>query len=155
MLRTFSLAIVLIAAFAVSAQAQLVSNPVLTGWTPYAPVSTYTALRPVAPSPCCTPQVASYCAPCSQPAVVPTTSYRVPTTSCCAPPTTGYRPVTTSYRVPATTVYRTSGANMTTPMTVPTTATIPTTSYYASAAVTTPVYASPAVSSSSCNCRGG
>jgi len=168
MLRVLLLAFVLLAVLAASAQAQLVSNPVLTGWTPYAPVSTYTALRPVAPSPCCTPPVTSYCDPCGQIAVVPTTTYyaptqvvlrtpsrRVPTSACCAPTTVSYHPVTTSYRLPATTVYRTSGAYLAPAATVGASAPVPTTSYYAPATIGTSAYSVPTTSSSGCGCRGG
>jgi len=179
MLRVFSMAAILFAVFAVSAQAQIVSNPVLTTWTPYASASGYAMRTPVAPSPCCAPPVVSYgnaCAPAATtslyaPAPVvqrstsyyapravyyaPRTAYYAPTTTYYAPAATSYAQPTVTYRVPATTVYRTSGAYMSTPTTSYASPAVPTTSYYAPAATQTPVYSAPSTSGSSCGCRGG
>ena len=161
MFRVLSLAALLLAVPAVPAQAQIVSNPVLTSWTPYATSASYTVRSPVTPSACCAPArapVACYapapapvatCNSCVQPAVVtarvvqrpvvyyaPRTVYRVPVTTYYAP--------TVTYRMPTTTVYRPTGAYVATP----------TTTYYAPSTpvVSAPVYSAPAATSSGCGC---
>ena len=180
MLRAFSMAAILFAVFAVSAQAQIVSNPVLTTRAPYASGSAYAAPTPVAPSPCCAPPVVSYgnacngargdnelvrtsagraafdqllCSPSSL--LCSPEAYYAPTTAYYAPAATSYAQPTVTYRVPATTAYRTSGAYMTPPTTSYSSPAVPTTSYYAPAATQTPVYSVPSTAGSSCGCRGG
>lgn len=141
MLRNACLTVMLTMWLTTSAQAQIVSNPVVTSLTPYAPMTAHPlpAAAPVAAD-VCTPPVVTYYSPtsCCAPAVVPATAYRVavPTTLYYAPPravfvvpsTTAYRPLA-RYRapLPPTTVMY-SASTLVAPAPV-----MPTTSYYAPA----------------------
>ncbi len=170
MLRVFSLAAFLMVAFAVSAEAQIISNPVLTSWAPYPALPSYTAPPTVMPQACCTPPAVSYgnaCSPSSAattayhaPVVTtyrlrPTTTYYVPATTTYFAPTTAYYGSTTSYRVrtvPATTVYLPPRSTMPAATTSYYAPAIPSTSYYAPAAP--PAYSAPAAPQRSCGCQG-
>ncbi len=167
MLRATCLATVLSVLGAVSAHAQIISNPVITTWRPYATAS-YAAPAPVAPSSWSARPTAGYCNPCGQAGSVGVTAYSMPTptvvrrTSYYAPTTTYYAPTTSyysspgSYRVPTTTVYRVSGAYLPPPATSYPSSSVPSTSYYAPApAATAPVYSAPATAGPGCGCRGG
>ena len=121
MLCRLSLTVVLVAVVAASADAQLVSNPVVTSWPPYTTMRTYPlpSAPPVAAD-VCTPPVVTYYSPTVSRTMVPapitrhfapTTTYRVPAPGCCAPvvsyavPTTTYYAPVTTYRVPANSAY--------------------------------------------------
>ena len=93
MIRVISMTAFWVALSAVSAQAQIISNPVLTSWAPYQVAPTYTASPAVTPSACCAPPVVSFCDPCSSaavPAAAARTAYYAPpgTTYVVAPTTT-------------------------------------------------------------------
>ena len=168
MLRVFSLAFVLLAVLAVSAQAQIVSNPVLTGWTPVcarvhvhgtasgrAIALLHSSSRVVLRS------LWSDCSGADEHVLRTHPGCAADAQLWCShdrllrSEDDSYHPVTTSYRVPATTVYRTSGAYMADPGTVGVSASVPTTSYYAPATIGTSAYSMPMTSSSGCGCRGG
>ncbi len=184
MIRVISITAFWAALSAVSAQVQIISNPVLTSWAPYQVPPTYTASPAVTPSACCAPPVVSFCDPCSSaavPAAAGRTAYYAPpgTTYVVAPTTRYYVPRTTSYYVPTTTTYYGSARAPSVPATrvyyrpvtqmsspgmsyvasaTPTTSyyapSVPTSSYSAPAASSSSTY-SPAVPRSSCGCRGG
>lgn len=160
MLRVLSLATVLVAALAVSVDAQIISNPVLTTWTPHAhtvvaryPVATpvvpggiappiVTIGDPYVPTPVTVHYMPSAVAPVFPWVPVPrTTAYTVtsvpPTIVYQASPMVVYRPVV-AYRVP-TVAYR-----------VPA---IPVTTYYAPAMPVTTVYSPPVAAPAGCGCR--
>ena len=102
MVRVLSLAAILVAVSAVSATAQIITNPVVTSWPSEVRLMPYPmpAQPPVALD-ACTPPVVTYCNPCATGAIpaVPTMTYMAPTTTYYLPTTTYYAP-TTAFRLP-------------------------------------------------------
>ena len=95
MLCRLSLTVVLVAVVAASADAQIVSNPVVTSWPPYTTMRTYPlpSAPPVAAD-VCTPPVVTYYSPTvparsfprrSRAVVAPTTTYYAGTQLCVPP----------------------------------------------------------------------
>jgi hypothetical protein len=176
MVRNYSLAVVLCAAGSLSAQGQIMSNPVVTTYARYTAAAPAMPL-PVAPAPYCPPPMVTYrvpvvaapsCCTVAQPALptvsyyLPTTTYRVPAVS--APLTVHYvsRPAvsfpspTVMWSAPPTTVYRPWQSSVSAP-TVSALSTGSSSSYYGPAASSSspPVYAAPRSAVSGCACGGG
>lgn len=175
MLRVSAWAVVLVVTGTMSARAQIISNPVVTTFTPYAGSVSYAVSPPVAPSPCCAPPSVTYCDPCAQPTTTyyaPSTmmwtarrpvSWAVPVTASYAPaarmyvPTTSYYAPTVMYRIPASspvTVYSMPDSTSL-PMSSYAAPTAPGVSYGVPAAAAAPVTSVPGAASGGCNCRGG
>jgi hypothetical protein len=172
MLRTFGLTVALVGVLAVSAEAQIISNPVVTSWPPYTTMTTYRlpAGPPIAAEVCTPPVVTFYAPAAPRPSCCsPVVAYRVPAvTTYYAPPVTSYRVVLSpTYVTPAapvvvapTTTYYQPMWNYRMPL-APTTTLYssspvvgtPVTSFYAPAAAA-PAVSAPVAVGRSCGCGG-
>jgi len=163
MLRVVAFAIVSLGLTA-TVQAQIISNPVLTSWTPFSTAPRYAIPSPVVPAPCCAPAPAPSCGSCATTTrYVPSVAansvrYYTPTVRAYSPAVT-YSAPSVSYRIPVTgptTVYRTTGAYMPSRPSYSSYPGTPTTSYYYPAAGSArSSLAIPATPSRGCNCHGG
>jgi hypothetical protein len=174
MLRALCSAVMLMSVLAVSAEAQIVSNPVVTSWPPYAGAASRVVpvAAPVAAD-ACTPPVVTFYAPTVAPMIVsapitrccaPVVRYRVPTTTYYAPVTTYRVPLSPACCAPAAPVYSAPATSYYSPiasyrMPLPPSSVVyslspaaatPVTSYYAPVAA--PVVSAPASSGRSCGC---